>query len=96
MAEHNVPNLDAMPRSELLEFWSHYRYPNGYNGKRAEFLTGLSDAVAAVRVMDTLAAYAMARACMMRLQAEGKIPEAKSYEKHCDIYYSELPEQFRW
>ena len=94
MSGHNVPNLDAMPRSELLEFWQHYRQAHDHTD-RARYLTGL-EWVAAVSAAETLAAYALAKACAMRLRLEGKIPEAQSYEQHCDCYYSELPKQLRW
>lgn len=87
-----VPNLDAITHSELMNFWAKYHRP-----KRAEAAELLGHTQKGyVGTVETLAAYACAKACAMRLRLEGKITQALSYEQDCDIYYKQLPKGDRW
>ena len=85
-------NFDAMNHAELMAFWSANRTPTREEAV-AIVGTKVTDPVDAV---ETLAAYACAKACAVKLRLEGQISRALTYEQHCDIYYEQLPEAVRW
>jgi hypothetical protein len=87
-----APNLDALTQEELRAFWLRYRRATT---KAAAVLLG-EHSHRARNAVHTLAAYAMAKSCAMGLRLEGKIANATVYEQHCELYYAELPEDFRW
>jgi ribulose-5-phosphate 4-epimerase/fuculose-1-phosphate aldolase len=89
--ENEVPNLDAMPPSELKAFWSKWHRATK---QQAVQLVGVRKD--ANKIVHTLAAYAIAKASAMELREEGDIRGAMVYEKHCDLYYEDLPEDCRW
>lgn len=91
------PNLDAMPREELREFWG--RSKREPEAMIAEFWPDRARKLGPLtcqNALDTLAAYAIARSCAMTLREAGEIGRSNVYERHCDLYYSELPHFARW
>lgn len=80
-------NLDAMEQKALRKFWLKHRWGN----KKSQDELGVNG-----NAVCTLAAYAMAKNCAIELRRKGEIERAQVYERHCEIYYSELPEEARW
>lgn len=85
-----VPNLDALPRSELVEFAVRYRGGEnamelfGVDGKRARFLT------------DALSRYAYYAESAQDAREGGDVRGALAQEKICDEIYARLPDAARW
>ncbi|MDB4278593.1 hypothetical protein N9917_03190 [Deltaproteobacteria bacterium] len=84
-------NLDAMERDDLMAFWAANRSPSY---EQAQAIVG--DVPDPVSVVELLGAYAVAKACAIKLRLEGEIARAMIYEQHCDIYYADVPEAVRW
>lgn len=88
--ESNVPNLDCLPQSELMEFWlTHQRgrkyrlvFPDGGRGTK--------------RAVADLANYASNKATAMACRERGNIQTALMYEGICDRLYSALPSNAKW
>lgn len=80
-------NLDAMDQTELRKFWLKHRWGD----KKSQLELGLTG-----NTICTLAAYAMAKNCAIELRLKGEIERAQVYERHCEIYYEELPEKAKW
>lgn len=90
--ETGAPNLDAMPREELVEWASaaaldlagtaHTLFPShprGYLG-----------------AIELLISYAQIKAMAMGLRHEGEIRIALAHETRCDQLYKQLPTFARW
>lgn len=86
-------NFDAMDQAELMAFWSKYHIPTR---EQAVALVGTEGVPDPVDTVETMAAYACAKSCAIKLRLEGEIARALVYEQHCDIYYDQLPEAVRW
>jgi hypothetical protein len=88
--EANVPNLDTMDASTLMDFWSDHQngrnvrgvFPNGGRGTRL--------------AMGQLANYAANIATAKRLRLKGEITTATVYEKIAERIYQRLPTWARW
>lgn len=86
----NVPNLDAMPKGELMDFWQRHQrgrqtkalFPAGGTGTRTA--TG------------SLANYAANKATAMTCRLRGDIAAALVYERIADGIYQSLPDWARW
>lgn len=86
----NVPNFDAMPPTELMNFWfDHQRgrnskdiFPDGGKGSRT--------------ITARLAGYASNKATAMRCRENGQIVAALVYERICDDIYNRLPKEVKW
>ena len=85
-------NLDAMGHDDLVLFWKTYRHPSR---AKARELVGAA-VKSPVKACQTLACYAMNKACAMGLRLEGKIQQALVYEEAADLAYGRLPEGLRW
>ncbi|WP_372395281.1 hypothetical protein ABMY26_06645 (plasmid) [Azospirillum sp. HJ39] len=97
MSENNIPNLDAMTREELMEFWRKWQRDG--SRKEAAAMLGCSKGerpVGYIKAADNLANYACNKATAMGLRLEGKIQAAVDYESICDRIYQRLPEHARW
>jgi hypothetical protein len=88
---NTVPNLDAMPESELMAFWSRYHRPTR---KDAAALVGKRKGY--IGLAQTLANYAVNKATAMTCRLRGDINAAQVYEHACDLCYDRLPEDLRW
>lgn len=82
---------DGATNAELTEFWR--KYHRATRRVACELLGPRKDNV---KVCHTLAAYAIAKVVARKARAEGNIQSALCYEKHCDLYYAQLPEDIRW
>lgn len=87
----NVPNLDAMPQTELMGFWAKYHRP-----KRADAADLVGRRKGYIGLAQDLANYACSKAVAMRCRLEGKIGTALMYEGICDRIYDRLPTDLRW
>ena len=84
--------LDAMDQKDLMAFWA-----TNHRATSKEAHSLLGPRVPHPRdTLSTLAAYAMAKACSLRLLQEGLPERAAIYEEHCDIYYESLPVEARF
>lgn len=88
---NSLPNLDVMNTDELAEYWSKHHVVTLENA--CDLVGPRKDNK---KVVETSAAYAMAKKCAMTLRAEGQIAKALIYESHCDLYYEKLPTDVRW
>jgi len=89
MSENNIPNLDAMPADELMQFWvTHQR------GRRYRDLVGSGRG--ARRATADLANYASNKATAMQCRLRGDIQAALMYEGIADRIYDGLPSFARW
>lgn len=83
-----APNLDAMPVSELLDFWRKHRqdhtilFPGG--GRDTKLVNNL------------LCNYALNKKDAMTSRLKGDILPAASNEANCDRLYQKLPTWARW
>lgn len=89
---NNVPNLDGMTESELGKFWAKYHV---CSKKVAIALVG-EDTPKPVQVAAILANYAINLSCARGLRAEGKIPQAQTYEHACELHLARVPAPLRW
>lgn len=89
---NQIPNFDAMPESELMDFWSRYHRPTR---KDAEALIG-DRRKGFTTIAATLASYACNKAVAMGCRAKGDIQAAEVYEHACELSYQRLPEDLRW
>lgn len=86
-----APNLDAMPRSELLE-WAAVR-KRGRGHARALFPSQPRLYISATRI---LVLYADNKAAAMYCREHGDISGALMYEGFCERLYNRLPTFARW
>ena len=91
---HNVPNLDAMPESELRAFWGKYHVAS--KKVAAELVGEEMLPKAAKTAAAILANYAINKACAVSLRLEGEISRAQAYEHACDLHYERIPSDLRW
>lgn len=89
---HKVPNLDAMPAGELMDFWKKFQRPTR---KDAEELVG-DRRKGYTTIAGKLAGYASNKATAIRCRLKGQIDAATSYEAICDRIYERIPEDLRW
>jgi hypothetical protein len=87
----NVPNLDAMSKSELLKFYNTYCKPT--KEQAFDLLGNLPNGVKWTRL---LAIYAKSKIIAMECREEGNIQEALQYERALDELYNTFPEGIRW
>lgn len=87
-------DLDAMSMEELRSWYYQHKFVS--LGKWACLLQGDWTGHAIQKIAETLEAYAMARLCMLELEAEGEHERAAVYAQHCAIYFDELPRVERW
>jgi len=71
-------NLNEMTSKELGKFWAKHRHGNKASQK--EFGLSRNDVC-------TLAAYAIARSCVLRLEAEANAKWNKEISKRCNTYH---------
>lgn len=90
---NNVPNLDAMTKEDLWEFWKKHR--EGRSRKESELLIGDKRKNYTVFAAN-LANYACNKATAMKCRENGEIQAALVYEKICEVIYSTLPSDLRW
>lgn len=89
---NNVPNLDAMPDSELMEFWKRY-----HRASRKDAAELIGDTrMGYIKLSAKLANYACNKAVAMQCRVRGDIPAAALYEDIAERIYRELPEDLRW
>ena len=88
----DVPNLDAMSRDELMDFWM--RYQNRQRRADAEALVGRRPNYTTIAA--SLGAYAANKATAIACRQRGDIPAAKVYETICEGIYKRLPADLRW
>lgn len=88
--ESNVPNLDCVPRSELMEFWSIHQQGRKY---RLVFPDG---GRGTMRAVADLANYAANKATAISCRERGDIQTAQYYEAVCELIYSRLPSNVKW
>lgn len=86
----NVPNLDALDKSELMLFWSNAR-----TIKKARELFPTRPK-GFYRASKDLANYAANKATAMSCRENGSIQTALKYEAICDKIYAALPYWARW
>ena len=91
--ETGAPNLDAMPRTELLEWWAAAGMRQTLKVGRKLFPTRPKGYVAATR---DLVSYASNKAAAMYCREHGDITGAQVYEIICDRIYDRLPTFARW
>ena len=89
---NTVPNLDAMPESDLMSFWSRYHRASR---KDAEALVG-DKRKGYTGLAADLACYACNKAVAMGMRLKGDISGALNYERYCEIIYRNLPADLRW
>lgn len=89
---NTVPNLDAMCRDDLMEFWSKFNRPSRKDAEKLIGDTRRGYTVLAGR----LAAYAANKAAEMRCREAGKMGGAESYNNICDNIYNRLPQDLKW
>jgi len=89
--ENNVPNFEGMSHDELTEFWKKY-----HRASRADATFLVGERPRKTNLAATLAAYAMDRACAMKLREEGDIKAAETYEHAMQLRYESLPVDLRW
>lgn len=87
-----VPNLDAMPADDLMNFWLRYGRPSR---KDAERLIG-DRRRGFTTISGSLAGYASNKATAMRCRERGDIQAASIYETICERIYEGLPADCRW
>jgi hypothetical protein len=88
--DSNVPNLDCVPQSELMEFWQTHQGGRKYRAVFPDGGTGTMRAVA------NLANYAANKATAISCRERGDIQTAQYYESICDRLYSALPSNAKW
>ena len=87
----NVPNLDAMPRSEVAAFARKYRNPSQTVASK---LVGTRPD--AVTLAKQLSAYADDKSKAMGYRERGHIGMASSLEHYADMAYERLPADLKW
>ena len=90
--ETGAPNLDAMERGELMEFWQATNVTPVTEARRL-FPERPAGYVSATK---NLGHYAANKATAMRCRLAGRPDSALQYEAICDRIYSDLPEFARW
>lgn len=90
---NTVPNMDAMNKSELWEFWKVYREGRARN--KCALLIGDRRKNYTVYAAN-LANYACNKAVAMDCRERGDIRAALVYESICDGIYSILPDDLKW
>jgi hypothetical protein len=85
-----VPNLDAMPRAELIAFAVHHA-----RGENAQELLG-ADGPRARKVAEMLSAYAFNLESAQDARLSGEIEKALAFEHVADSIYHRLPKGARW
>jgi hypothetical protein len=87
-----IPNFDAMPKEELMAFWSKYHRASR---KDAEALVG-DRRPGYTNIAATIANYACNTAVAMGCRLRGDIQAAMLYEQSADMCYDSLPKDLRW
>jgi len=86
-----VPNLDAMPISELRKFRKKYANPSQMSAMR---LVGIrSDAV---KIAQELSKYAFYKSKAMAARGRGDLRRAIPDENFCETIYRGLPDDIKW
>lgn len=88
----NIPNLDAMSRTDLLDFEHEYGRPNR---AQAAYLIG-DTRPGYTGLTKTIAGYAGNKAAAMYCRTKGDITGASVYERICDNIYDSLPTDLKW
>lgn len=86
-----IPNLDALPRSELQRFSHKAKYATKHQAWEV-----LGHIRAPVRTLRALGRYADLKASAMAYREQGKIQVAMNLEKDCEALYRTLPPEVRW
>lgn len=87
-----VPNLDAMSKDELMNFWSKYHRPSR---KSAAMLIGDTRPHYTTITAD-LAHYASNKAAALSCQAKRDALGTGVYEHICRQIYDRLPADLKW
>lgn len=88
--DDGVPNLDAMPTSELAEFATRHR-----DGAAAALLFP-NPTPGQVNAVASLAQYAKWALIARRRRLAGDIQNALAWERSCEAIYRNLPTWARW
>lgn len=88
--ENDVPNLDCMTPTALMQFWKTYDRGRKY---RVVFPDG---GPGTMRAVADLANYAANKATAMNCRIKGDIQTAMQYESICDSIYDGLPDYAKW
>ncbi len=90
--ETGAPNLDAMPRDELLQ-WKRAVHEHEIKVARQLFPLKPPGYLRATR---DLCVYADLKATAMQMRLNGNINGALHYEGLCESIYNRLPDYARW
>jgi hypothetical protein len=86
-----IPNFNTMTAEELRSFWSKWHVST-----KTKAVTLVGNWPDARKIVETLACYAINKACAIHLRLEGNIARAEKYEEDCQLAYDRLPEDIRW
>jgi hypothetical protein len=90
---NTIPNLDAMHKDELMDFWMRYQNRQ----KRADAAALIGDRRPGYTVIaGSLGGYASNKAAAISCRLSGDIQGAMVYESICDGIYDRLPADLRW
>jgi hypothetical protein len=87
---NNVPNLDAMPASEVWNFWRKHQAGRNYRKLFPKGGRGTKRAAA------NLAHYAANKGTAMNCRLRGEIQSALMYEGIAERIYAALPSFAQW
>ena len=90
--DSGAPNLDCMPREELIAWAAKYSYAIVVTAREL-FTARPRGYVAATRLLITYAEY---KSVAMGLREDGDIPKALEMEAACEGVYQRLPAFARW
>ena len=90
--ETGAPNLDAMPRAELIEWARKHAYAPVVMAREL-FPARPTLYVTATRMLIT---YAQTKQAAMGLREAGAISHALELEANCEWLYNRLPKYARW